>query len=74
MEVDMGASYYVISGAAHKGLWPQARLMPTTVELRTCTGEQLAVKASMMAKVRHGDKEAKLSLLVLILQWAHPQP
>ena len=39
--------------------------MPTTVKLHTYTGEPLAVKGSMMAKVCYGDKEVKLYLLVL---------
>ena len=39
--------------------------MPTTVKLRTFTGEPLTVKESMMAQVRYGDKEVKLSPLLL---------
>ena len=53
MEINTGASYSVISRATHKLLWPRKRLMPTTVKL--CTGEPLAVKASMMTQVRYGD-------------------
>ena len=51
MEIDTGASYSVISGALHKQLWPQKRLMPTTVKLRTYMGEPLAVKGSIMYQV-----------------------
>ena len=29
MEIDTGASYSVISGAAHKRLWPQKQLVPS---------------------------------------------
>ena len=65
MELDMGASYSVISGATHMRLWPQKWLMPTTVKLRTYTGEPLVVKGSWMAQFLYGDKEAKLPLLVL---------
>ena len=60
MESDTGASYSTISGATHKQLWPQKHLMPTTVKLRTYTGEPLVVKGIMMAQVCYGDKEAKL--------------
>ena len=61
----MGACYSIISGATHKQLCPQKRLMPTTVKLRTYTVEPLAVKESVMAHVHYGDKEVKLSLLLL---------
>ena len=65
MDIDTGASYSIISGAMHKRLWPQKRLMPTTVKLRTYTGEPLAVKGSMIAQVCYKDKEAKLSHFLL---------
>ena len=44
MEIDTGAPYSIISGATHKRLWPQKRLIPTctTVKLRTYSGEPLA--------------------------------
>ena len=35
MEIDTGASYTIISGTMRKRLWPQKRLMPTTVKLHT---------------------------------------
>ena len=66
MEIDTGASYSIISGATHKRLWPQNWLMPTTVKLHTYTGKPLTVKGSMMAQVHCGDKELKLSLLMLM--------
>ena len=67
MEIDTGASYFDISGTTHKQLWQQKRIMPTTVKLCTYmyTGESLAVKGSMMAHIHYGDKEVKLSSLVL---------
>ena len=65
MEMDTIVSYSFISEATHKQLRPTKQLMHTTVRLVTYTGESLAVKGSIMAQVRYGDKEAKLSLLVL---------
>ena len=66
MEIDIGASFSIISGVTHKRLWPQKHIMPTTVKLCTftCTGEPLVVKGGMIAQVHYGDREAKLSLLL----------
>ena len=44
MEIDKGASLSLISEATWKRLWPNKRLLPSTVQLRTYTGEPLSVR------------------------------
>ena len=46
----------------HKQMWPHKCLTPTTVKLRTYSGNSLVVKVSMMAQVHYNNKEDKLSL------------
>ena len=65
MEIDTGASLSLISEATWKRLWPNKRLLPSTVKLRMYTGEPLSVRGSMLARVKHGKHEAQLTLLVV---------
>ena len=65
MEIDTGASLLLLSETTWKHHWPNKRLLPPTVKLRTYTDEPLSVRGSMLARVKHGRHEAQLSLLVV---------
>ena len=65
LEIDTGASLSLISEETRKRLWPNKRLLPTTVKLQTYSGEALTVRGTMIVRVRHGGQEAQLSLLVV---------
>ena len=65
MEINTGASLSVISAETYKQKWPGRHLQPSTVKLKTYTGEALRVLGSIEVKVCHGGQEAKLPLLVI---------
>ena len=65
MEIDTGASLFLISEEIQKSLWPNKQLQPSTVNLTTYSGESLSTKGCMVVKVCYGEQEAKLTLLVV---------
>ena len=66
MEVDTGAAVSLISEATYQSLGdPPPQLRPTTVRLRTYSGEQLAVLGSLKVTVKYGNQEADLPLMVV---------
>ena len=68
MEVDTGASLSLISETTYKKLWESSalpELQPTTVKLRTYTGEEIGVLGCINVKVQTHGQEAQLPLLVV---------
>ena len=65
MELDTGASLSLISKSIFKQRWPSESLQPTTIKLKTYSGEPLEVLGSLEVHVRHGVNKAKLPLLVV---------
>ena len=68
MEVDTGASASVISEEVYGRLWKRedaSPLRPTTVTLRTYTGEKLALLGSITVDVQYKEQRQTLSLLVV---------
>ena len=55
----------VISEQTQKSMFPQAGLKPTSVLLRTYTGEPMVVAGEMTAKVQYGTQSCTLPLLVV---------
>ena len=66
MEVDTGAAVSLISEATYRSIGdPLPQLHPTTVRLRTYSGEQLTVLGSLAVAVKYRNQEADLTLLVV---------
>ena len=67
MQVDTGASVSVMSEETYKNTWTQERpaLEPSTVKLKTYSGEQLKVLGSMRAQVEYKEQKGDLPLLVV---------
>ncbi|KAL5515654.1 hypothetical protein EMCRGX_G000851 [Ephydatia muelleri] len=68
MEVDTGAAVSLISDATFKSLWPEASrppLQPSSVLLRTYTGEQLTLVGQVSVNVSYGGKCHRLPLLIV---------
>ena len=69
MEVDTGAAVSLISDTTFKGLWPEASrppLQPSSVLLRTYTGEQLSLLGQVSVNVSYGGKCHKLLPLLIV--------
>ena len=65
MELDTGAAVSVISEQEQRRLFPQTALKPTTVLLRTYTGEPMAVAGEMTAMVQYNAQSCTLPLIVV---------
>ena len=69
MEVDTGAALSVISEQTYRELWPNPELAPTlqpsTVKLKTYTGESIAVKGTIDVHVTYLQQKSRLNLLVV---------
>jgi len=65
MEVDTGASLSLVSETIFRRLWPSRPLQPTTVQLKTYSGELLPVLGTVQVHVSHGNQTANLPLLVV---------
>ena len=65
MEVDTGAAVSVISESTQKGMFPDATLHPTSVLLKTYSGEQLAIMGELQTQVQYKDQTKVLNLLVV---------
>ena len=68
MEVDTGASASIISEETYLRLWQKGQkpiLQPSSVKLRTYTGEELKVQGAISITVEYEDQKETLSLLVV---------
>ena len=65
MEVDTGADISIIADQTRKSYFPKLRLHPSSVILKTYTGEPVPVVGQLNMKVQHGEQEAKLVLVVV---------
>ena len=65
MEVDTGADISIIADQTRKSHFPKLRLHPSSVILKTYTGEPVPVVGQLNVKVQHGEQEAKLVLVVV---------
>ena len=69
MELDTGASLSLISKSIFKQRWPSESLQPTTIKLKTYSGEPLEVLGSLKLHVRHGVNEARDGPSLLGRNW-----
>ena len=67
MEVDKGATFSLISAVTFKRLWGKRPppLKPSTLQLRSYTGEPIKSRGEVMVVVRDHGQEKKLPLLAL---------
>ena len=65
MEVDTGAAVSIISENTQKRMFPEATLHPTSVLLKTYSGERLAVIGELQTQVHYKDQTKVLNLLVV---------
>ncbi len=67
MEVDTGAAISVMNEHTYQSLWPQRKppLKPTSVRLKTYTGEHIVVKGIIRVRVLYEAQQADLELLVV---------
>lgn len=67
MEIDTGAGMSIISQSTVGKLWGDKgpAIVPTQIQLRTYTGEEVKVLGQIRVKVRHGDTTKHLPLLVV---------
>ena len=70
MEVDTGASVFLVSEATYRQFWPDQKLEEITGKLTTYTGEPLNVLRKWDAIVCYGRQTMKLPLAVLV----QPEP
>ena len=68
MEVDTGASFYIISESTYHKLWPAFQTPPlkeTNIRLTTYTGEVVPLIGAIDVKVLHNQQEKNLNLQVV---------
>ena len=66
MEVDTGASMSLISESTYLNLWEVSpKLQPTTIKLRTYSGQQLTILGALEVIVEYGEQRIMRSLLVV---------
>ena len=65
MELDTGAAVSVISTQTKTEMFPQTRLMSSTLILTTYTGEQLEVAGQILVEVKYGRQVQQLPLYVV---------
>ena len=65
MEVDTGAAVSIISENTQKRMFPEATLHPTSVLLKTYSGERLAVIGELQTQIHYKDQTKVLNLLVV---------
>ncbi len=67
MEIDTGAAISVMNEHTYQSLWPQRKppIKPTSVRLKTYTGEHIVVKGIIRARVLYKAQQADLELLVV---------
>ena len=65
MELNTGASVSLISDQTFREHFPNTKLTPTDIRLKTYTGEKLTVLGEMTAQVRYRGQECPLPLLIV---------
>ena len=72
MDLDTGAAVSVMSEQTYHSLWPKGgpSLQPTTINLRTYTGEPIRVKGSISLMVEHNHQ--KLTLPKVVVEGSGP--
>ena len=65
MEVDTGADISIISEKTRKTLFPDQRIYPSDLILKTYTGESIQIVGNLHVRVQYGDQFAKLVLVVV---------
>ena len=64
MEVDTGSAVSIISETEYNNLFKNFPLQPTTLQLRTYSGEQLPLMGEFQVSVKYQSQEARLPLIV----------
>ncbi|XP_064402603.1 uncharacterized protein K02A2.6-like [Halichondria panicea] len=67
MEIDTGAALSVMNEHTYRSLWPKRKppLKPTSIRLKTYTGEHIVVKGIIRVHVLYQAQQAELDLLVV---------
>ncbi len=66
MEVDTGASLSVVSETTFRWCWPGVKLLETSIQLRTYTGEPVRVKGQVRVDIAYkGQAASQVALLVI---------
>ena len=65
MELDTGAAVSVISTQTKSEMFPQTKLMSSTLILTTYTGEQLEVAGQILVEFKYGRQVQQLPLYVV---------
>ena len=65
MEVDTGASLSLMSESTCKQLWPNKRIPPANVNLRTYSGERVGVLGRLEVNVVYQDQRATVPILIV---------
>ena len=66
MEVDTGAAISLLSEATFKSKFPEAKLQPATVKLKTYTGEPLEVLGELPVEVQYQKQSPKQLSIVVV--------
>ena len=67
MEVDTGAGVSIISEKTYKNTWKESQappIKPAKIRLRTYTGEEVVAVGRLHVKVKYGQEQKNLSLVV----------
>ena len=64
-KIDTGAAVSLISEQQQKSLLPEATIQPSTLKLKTYTGEQMSVLGELPVEVNYEDQTANLVLVVV---------
>ena len=64
VEVDTGAEVSIISEKSREEIFPEEKLQPSKVKLKTYTNEPMKVTDTLNVKVQHEDQFRKLVLVV----------
>ena len=65
LELDTGSGVTLMSEKKFNELWEDRHLQPSTVTLRTYTGEKIAAKGSVDVNVKYENEEFILPLLIM---------
>ena len=68
MEVDTGAALSIISEKTRKAVFPDEKLRPSKLVLKTYTNEPLKVMGTLNVQVQYEDQLKKL-VLVVVYSW-----
>ena len=65
MEIDTGAAVSIISDKTRRSLFSELKLNESSLILKTYTDEQMKVIGQLNVRVKYGDQEEKLVLVVV---------